>query len=75
MEIKTKNQIHPPQSKAKRVDNQGNHRYRLYHKDGNSTMLLCKGITKPAAKHLLDTMHKFAKAIDVKIEGNFILAQ
>lgn len=71
----TQNQVHPPRVKAKCVDDQGNHRYRLYHKDGNSTMLLCKGITKPAAKHLLNTMHKFAKAIGVKIEGTFILAQ
>lgn len=48
--VKTTNQI-PLPHRAKQ-DKEGNTRYRLFLKDGTSTMLLASGLTKPACNVL-----------------------
>lgn len=44
-EIKSQNQQHPPESKKKRVDAQGNDRRRLIIKDHGSSTIIAKGCT------------------------------
>lgn len=73
MTIKKQNQQNPPLPKSKRVDSLGNHRYRMFYKDGNSTMLFCKGITKPSAKKMIEKLNTYASLLGVKIEGTFII--
>lgn len=46
------NQIHPPSSKKKSVDNNGNHLRKLWLKDGNTTMLFYSGLTSNEIKYL-----------------------
>lgn len=45
---------------------------RLYFKSGDSTMLLCKGLTALAATSLQINIEKYVKRHNCKVEGHFI---
>lgn len=68
------NQEHPTPPKRKRVDAQGNHRRKMFYKDGTSTMLFCENITDNSAKALEERIRLYAEALGVKIKGIFITA-
>lgn len=68
------NQVHHPQPRRKRVDAQGNHRKKMFYKDGTSTMLFCENITDNSAKALEERIRLYAEALGVKIKGIFITA-
>ena len=70
--LKFKNQLHPPLPKKKRVDKLGNDRKRLYFKSGNSTMLLCQGVTDNAAKVITDRLITICDQLGTKLEGILI---
>lgn len=70
--LKSMNQIHPPLPRKKRVDAQGNDRRRLYFKSGNSTMLLCQGITENAAKVISNNLNNMCTKLGTKLEGKLI---
>lgn len=59
----TKNQVHPPLPKKKRVDAQGNDRRRLWLKDGNTTMLFVKGLTENGCKAFINSINTTLKAM------------
>lgn len=67
------NQEHPTPPKRKRVDAQGNHRKKMYYKDGTSTMLFCEGVTENAAKALDKRIRAYAEALGTKIKGTFLI--
>lgn len=69
--LKRQNQIHPPLPKKKRVDAVGNDRGRMFYKDGNSTMLLCR-CTENASKVIANTIANICDDLNVKLQGNFI---
>lgn len=71
--VQTQNQVHPPQSKTKRVDKQGNHRYRVFYKDGDASMLFTKGITKPAANVMITRLKEHMTKLGVELKGHFII--
>ena len=73
MDVKTQNQVHPPRPKAKRVDKQGNHRYRVFYKDGDASMLFTKGITKPAANVMITRLKEHMTKLGVEWKGHFII--
>lgn len=62
------NQVHPPLPKKKRVDVQGNDRYRIIAKDGGSTMILCEGLTKPACEVFMDSFSKNIEKLGGKMK-------
>lgn len=45
---------------------------RLYFKSGDSTMLLCKGLTSLAATSLQIDIDRYIKRHNCKLEGHFI---
>lgn len=51
------NQVHPPLSKEKRVDEQGNDLRRLWLKDGNTTMLITKDLTENGCKVIINSIN------------------
>lgn len=51
-----KNQEHPTPPKKERVDAQGNARCRVFAKSGEATLLLAKGLTRPAADALIKSI-------------------
>lgn len=63
----TINKIGPTQKEPKKV--------RIYFKSGNSSMLLCKGISHYDAIKLESTIRRFLSSIEVKLEGTFIQTQ
>lgn len=71
----TVNQVNPPLKKSKRVDKSGNERFRVYFKSGNSSMLFCKGLTKPAALFMIDGLNNILSKLGTKTEGNFIITK
>ena len=62
------NQVHPPLPKKKRVDGIGNDRGRLWYKDGNSTMLVCRA-TENEARKIKNDLIEVMNALHVKLEG------
>lgn len=76
MKDKPVNQLHPPRKKYPGEVNEGENRKRkIYHKDGNSSMLFCKSATKTAAGVLISSLRENAKKLGLEIEGNFIIVQ
>lgn len=67
------NQINAPLPKRKRVDAQGNHRYRVFYKDGDASMLFTKGITKPAANVMIARLKEHMTKLGVELKGHFII--
>lgn len=51
------NQVHPPLPKKERVDERGNDHYRLWLKDGNTTMLITKELTEHGCKALINSIN------------------
>ena len=47
---------------------------KMYYKSGNSTMLLCKGLTQLAATSLALYIERFVKQHGVQLDGNFIFS-
>lgn len=73
-QLRHSNQEHPPLPKKKRVDVRGNSFKRVYFKDGNSTMLFCRGLTENGAKALISSLNDAAIKLGTKIEGTFIIS-
>lgn len=71
--MRKQNQIHNPQKNSK--DNLGNDFNRLWIKDGNTTMLLTKGITKSAATVLEKRIKSFIDACGLKLEVSFLITK
>lgn len=69
---KKQNQLNPPLPKRKRVDKLGNDKRRLWLKAGNSTMLVCKGVTENAAKVISESLRELCEKLGTKLEGNLI---
>lgn len=67
------NQVHPPQPRRRRVDAQGNHRKKMYYKDGTSTMLFCEGLTENGCKALASRIMQYAEELGTKIKGIFLI--
>ena len=61
MGVKEQNQQHPPQSKKKRVDAQGNDRRRLFAKSGTATLQIAYGLTQPQCDALVDAIEQAIK--------------
>lgn len=57
------NQANPPLPKKKRVDSQGNHRYRIIAKDHHSTMVIAEGVTENGYKLFASKIDSLIKAI------------
>lgn len=53
----TRNQVHPPLPKKKRVDEQGNDRRRLWLRDGKTTMPFVEGLTEAGCDVLINTIN------------------
>lgn len=73
MQTITVNQVHAPLPRSKRIDALGNDRYRVYFKEGNSTMLFCKGLTKPAVQVMIKRLKEHLAKLGTKLEGTFII--
>ena len=73
-QVKTKNQVHPPK-KGPTQDKEGNNRYRLFFKSGNSTMLFAKDLTRPAIKALTYQIDNSMSKLGSKIEGQWIITK
>lgn len=69
--IKKNQQIQQNKDKTA-VDSVGNKRYRVFLKDGNSTMLLAKGLTKNQILILTTRIKNDLETYGSKLEGNFI---
>lgn len=72
--MQIKNQVHNPQPKKKRIDDKGNDIRRMFIKDGNTTMLLCKG-TENGCKALNNAIYSFAKRLGIKIETQTLITR
>lgn len=73
--LKRINQIHPPRKKHATKDKLGNDRNRLWLKDGNTTMLLTKGITSSAAQVLQRMIKTFLNANELKTSLTFLITK
>jgi len=73
-QVKSQNQVHPPK-KGPLQDKEGNSRYRLFFKSGNSTMLFAQGLTRPAIKALTTQIDNIIQKLDSKIEGQWIITK
>lgn len=71
----TQNQVHPLRKKALTKDANGNDRNRLWIKDGNTTMLLTKDITKNAAQALEEKIRSFLKACNLRTSIQFLVTK
>lgn len=69
------NQVHPPLPKKQRVDAQGNDKRRMYFKEGNSTMLFCRGVTVNAAKAIEQNIRSMLEKLGTSLEGHFIITR
>lgn len=69
------NQNHPPRKKKLTKDVNGNDRNRLWIKDGNTTMLLTKDITKNAAQALETRIRSFLKACKLTTSIQFLITK
>lgn len=56
MRTTSKNQLHPTPPKKERVDAQGNSRCRVFCKSGTATIELAKGLTRPGADALIQSI-------------------
>lgn len=74
MNIRTQNQLHP-HKKKNRESVPINPIRRVFYKDGDSSMLLCKDVTPNAAKVLVHSIRENAKNLGISIKGNFIITQ
>jgi len=61
MAVKEQNQQHPPLSKRKRVDAQGNDRRRLFAKSGTATLQIAYGLTQEACDVLVQSIEQSIK--------------
>lgn len=52
-----KNQIHQPAPKRVRVDKNGNDTRKLWLKDHDTTMLICRGLTENGCKLLVNSIN------------------
>lgn len=68
-----KNQLHPTPPKKKRVDAQGNARCRVFAKSGNATLGLAKGLTRPAADALIQSIADNCSRLGGNVECEFII--
>lgn len=68
-----KNQIHNPPKKEKIVDKQGNARCRVFCKSGNATLGLAKGLTRPAADALIQSITDNCNRLGGNMECEFII--
>lgn len=59
------NQVHPPRPKKARVDAKGNERCRLWLKDGDTTMLFTKDLTRNGASVLINSINTTLKSLGV----------
>lgn len=74
--MKINNQIHPPRSKKKSgTDASGNPYKRVWVKSGTSTMLLCKGLTKPGCQALINSITDNVLRLGSKLECTFMITQ
>lgn len=55
--MQTRNQVHPPLPKKKRVDAQGNDKRKLWLRDGKTTMPFVEGLTEGACRALINTIN------------------
>lgn len=53
-EVITKNQVHPPTPRKKRVDSLGNDKRKLWLKDGHTTMLFVEGLTEGGCRAFIN---------------------
>lgn len=74
MDIRTQNQLHPPKKKNREYVPINPIR-RVFYKDGDSSMLLCKDVTPNAAKVFVHSIRENAKNLGISIKGNFIITQ
>ena len=74
MNVRTQNQLYPPKKKNRETVPLNPSR-RVFYKDGNSSMLLCKDVTPNAAKVLVHSIRENAKNLGIAIQGNFIITQ
>lgn len=65
----------PPVPRYQRTDDNGNDRRRMYYKDGNSTMLLCKDITKNAAAVAANSIRDIFTKLGATMQGNIIITK
>lgn len=68
-----KNQIHNPPKKEKIVDKQGNARCRVYSKSGTATLLIAKGLTRPAADLLIKSITDNCSKLGGETQCEFII--
>ena len=71
-EVHIKNQLIRQRKDKSSVDKIGNPRFRLFLKEGNSTMLLAKGLTKNQILILTTRIKNDLETYGSKLEGNFI---
>lgn len=71
---KRKQTLRTPEPKAKRIIPE-QEKCKMFFKSGNSTMLLCKGMTKLAANNLDIYIDRFCKQHGSKLEGQFIFTK
>ena len=75
-EIKQQNQLHPPRRKYPgEVDEGANKKKKVWYKDGNSTMLFCKGLTTEGSKVLIQAVKDTMNKLGTDIEGHFLITQ
>lgn len=73
MGTSSKNQLHPTPPKKKRVDAQGNSRCKVFCKSGNATLGLAKGLTRPAADALIQSITDNCNRLGGNVECEFII--
>lgn len=73
MVTKSKNQLHPTPPKKERVDAQGNARCRIFAKSGSATLLLAKGLTRPAADALIQSIKDNCNRLGGVVICNFLI--
>lgn len=69
------NQQNPPLPKKKRVDSQGNHRYRVFAKSGNATLCIAKGLTEQAIRVITANLKDTIISMGGTVECTFITAR
>lgn len=73
MGTKSKNQLHPTPPKKERVDAQGNARCRVFAKSGSATLLLAKGLTRPAADVLIQSIKDNCNRLGGEITCDYLI--
>lgn len=58
-QIKTRNQVHQPQPKKRRIDKSGNDTRKMWLKEGTATMLFVNGLTENGCKGLINTINSY----------------